>query len=43
MRGKGNLNVELVIRCSRDDEVVVGLMIYGKAENTLKENKLKIL
>ena len=32
VRGKGSINVELIVRCSRDDEVLAGLTIYGKAE-----------
>jgi len=41
VRGKGSINVELVVRCSRDDEAVAGLTIYGKAEKYVERRQVE--
>lgn len=39
IQGKGDLNIELVMRCSREDEIAIGLTIYGKAEKYVERKK----
>jgi len=41
VRGKGDINVELVVKCSREDEVAVGLTVYGKAEKYVERRQVE--
>ncbi|HIP65736.1 MAG TPA: hypothetical protein EYH08_04320 [Pyrodictium sp.] len=41
VRGKGGINVELVVRCSREDEVVARLTVYGKAEKYVERKQVE--
>jgi len=41
VRGKGDINVELVIRCSRDNEVAIGFTVYGKAEKYIARKQVE--
>jgi len=40
-RGKGDINVELVVKCSREDEVAIGLTVYGKAEKYIGRKQVE--
>lgn len=41
VQGEGNINVELIVKCSGENEVAVGLTVYGKAEKYVERKKVE--